>query len=165
MSNGDTDARLRDRYRGTMLGLAVGNALGLPVESWPSSEIRRLYPRGLRDIEATEANVPWDDDLAQAVIIAEAILTHDTLASDDLASRLKEWAESNGRGMGNQTRAVINALNHGMAPSDAARIVWERAGGSPAGNGAVMRSAPVAMRWRDARQCGPPRMRSPIASG
>src|SRR4051812_5181705 len=140
---------LRDRYRGTLLGLAAGNALGLPVESWPSSEIRRYYPAGLREISPLEAQLPWDDDLAQAVIIAEAILTHDTLGSDDLATRLLEWAESNGRGMGNQTRAVINALNHGMAPSDAARIVWERAGGSPAGNGAVMRCAPVAMRWRE----------------
>lgn len=139
---------LQNRYRGTLLGLAVGNALGLPVESWPSSEIRRLYPRGLRDIRPAEATLPWDDDLAQAVIVAEAILTHDTLGHDDLAARLLEWAESNGRGMGAQTRAVINALNHGMAASDAARIVWERAGNMPAGNGAVMRSAPVAMRWR-----------------
>ena len=141
--------KLRDRYRGTLIGLAVGNALGLPVESWPSAEIRRRYPKGLRDIDPSEARLPWDDDLAQAVIIAEAILTHDTLGHDDLAARLVEWAESNGRGMGNQTRAVINALNHGMAPSEAARIVWERAGSSPAGNGAVMRAAPVAMRWRD----------------
>src|SRR5258705_2356437 len=138
---------LRDRYRGTLLGLAVGNTLGLPVESWPSGEIRRRYPQGIREIDPLELKLPWDDDLAQAVILAEAILEHDTLRNDDLAPRLMLWFESNGRGMGSQTRAVINALRQGMLPSEAAKLVWERDGGQPAGNGAVMRCAPVAMRW------------------
>jgi ADP-ribosylglycohydrolase len=118
----------------------------LPVESWPSREIRRRYPKGIREINPDESQLPWDDDVAQTVILAEAILEHDTLRNDDLAARLMEWFESNGRGMGSQTRAVINALRQGMLPSEAARLVWERDGG-PAGNGAVMRCAPVAMRW------------------
>jgi ADP-ribosyl-[dinitrogen reductase] hydrolase len=144
---------LLDRYRGTLLGLAVGNTLGLPVESWPSSEIRRRYPKGVREIDPREQELPWDDDLAQAVILAEAILEHDTLRHEDLAARLTEWFESNGRGMGSQTRAVMNAMRQGMLPSEAARVVWERDGGQPAGNGAVMRCAPVAMRWpRDRRK-------------
>jgi len=130
-----------------MLGLAVGNALGLPVESWPSTEIRRRYPKGVREIDPTELDLPWDDDLAQAVILAESILEHDTLRHDDLATRLLAWFDSNGRGMGNQTRAVINALKQGMMPSEAAQMVWERDGGQLAGNGAVMRCPPVAMRW------------------
>lgn len=138
---------LRDRYRGTLLGLAVGNTLGIPVEAWPSAEIRRRYPKGIREIDPLELKLPWDDDLAQAVILAEAILEHDTLRHDDLATRLMAWFESNGRGMGSQTRAVISALRLGMPPSEAARLVWERDGGQPAGNGAVMRCAPVAMRW------------------
>ena len=142
---------LRDRYRGTLLGLAVGNALGLPVESWPGAEIRRRYPKGIREIDPRELSLPWDDDLAQAVILAEAILEHDTLVNDDLAARLTQWFESNGRGMGSQTRAVINALNLGVLPSEAAKLVWERDGGQPAGNGAVMRCAPVAMRWPNDR--------------
>ena len=139
---------LRDRYRGTLLGLAVGNTLGLPVESWPREAIQERYPDGVRDINPMELNLPWDDDLAQAVIIAEAILEHDTLGCDDLAARLLEWMNSNGRGMGSQTRAVLSLLRLGKLPSEAARIVWEENDGSPAGNGAVMRCAPVAMRWR-----------------
>lgn len=146
------DAELRDRYRGALLGLAVGNALGLPVEFWPSAEIRRKYPDGVREIDSAELDLPWDDDLAQAAILAEAILEHDTLRHDDLATRLLAWDESNGRGMGNLTRAVINALRQGIAPSEAARLVWERDGGNPAGNGAVMRCAPVALRWRTERR-------------
>ena len=142
-------AALRDRYHGALLGLAVGNALGLPVESWPSSQIRQQYPEGVREIDPAELTLPWDDDLAQAVILAEAIVEHDTLRNEDLAARLMKWFEENGRGMGGQTRAVINALRRGVLPSEAARLVWERDGGNPAGNGAVMRCAPVAMRWRN----------------
>ena len=138
---------LRDRYRGTLLGLAVGNSLGLPVESWPSREIRRRYPQGIREIDPLEVKLPWDDDLAQTVILAEAILEHDTMRNEDLAARLMDWFESNGRGMGAQTRAVLNALRQGLLPSEAAKLVWERDGGLPAGNGAVMRCPPVAMRW------------------
>jgi ADP-ribosyl-[dinitrogen reductase] hydrolase len=138
---------LRDRYQGTLLGLAVGNTLGLPVEGWPSGTIRQHYPHGVRDIDPQELDLPWDDDLAQAVILAEAIVEHDTLGGDDVAARLVGWSESNGRGMGGQTRAVLYALRQGMLPSEAAKLVWERSGGQAAGNGAVMRCAPVAMRW------------------
>lgn len=149
--HGGLETELRDRYRGALLGLAAGNALGLPVEFWSREEIRRKYPDGVRDIDAAERSLPWDDDLAQAAILAEAILEHDTLRHEDLANRLLEWEESNGRGMGNLTRAVINALRQGVPPSVAARYVWEQDGGSPAGNGAVMRCAPVALRWRAER--------------
>jgi ADP-ribosyl-[dinitrogen reductase] hydrolase len=138
---------LHDRYRGVLLGLAVGNTLGLPVESWPSAEIRRKYPNSIREIDPAERRLPWDDDLAQAVILAEAIIEHDTILVEDLAQRLVTWGRTNGRGIGDQTARVIEALQGGVSPGAAAQLVWERHGGSPAGNGAVMRCAPVAMRW------------------
>ena len=39
---------LSDRARGVMLGLAVGNLLGIPVEGWGYGEIDRGYPDGVR---------------------------------------------------------------------------------------------------------------------
>ncbi|HEX5031730.1 MAG TPA: ADP-ribosylglycohydrolase family protein [Candidatus Eisenbacteria bacterium] len=138
---------LRERYRGTLLGLAVGNALGSPVEFLTAAEIRKAHPRGVREIRAEEPRLPWDDDLAQAVILAEAILDHNTLTHDDLAPRLTAWFEENGRGMGAQTRSVVHALKRGMLPSEAGKRIWERHGGTPAANGVVMRCPPVAMRW------------------
>ena len=109
---------------------------------------RRRYPGGVREIDALEMTLPWDDDLARAVIVAEAILEHDTLGSDDLAARLVDEYESNGRGMGSQTRAVLNALRHGMLPS--------RPRGS-SGSGAR------ATRPETARSCAAPR--SPCGGG
>ncbi|MGE5176644.1 MAG: ADP-ribosylglycohydrolase family protein [Hyphomicrobiales bacterium] len=138
---------LRDRYHGAILGLAVGNALGLPVESFSRAVILQHFPQGIREIDPSEARLPWDDDLAQAVILAEAILDHDTLLAPDLARRLVAWLESSGRGVGNLTWRVLDALRDGASPERAARLVWEQDGGQPAGNGAVMRCTPVAMRW------------------
>jgi len=138
---------MRDRYRGTLIGLTVGNTLGLPVESWPRAAIRERFPRGLREIDPTEQRLPWDDDAAQTVILAEAILEHDTIHIADVAQRFVAWARTSGRGIGNLTARVIEALRDGKPPEEAARWVWERHGGRPAGNGAVMRCAPVAMRW------------------
>lgn len=138
---------LRDRYQGALLGLAVGNTLGVPVEGWSDSLIREHYPAGVREIDPEQKRFPWDDDLAQAAILAEAILEHDTFQVEDLAERLVQWMRTNGRGIGGLTRAVLDELRRGTRPEDAARIVWERHGGNPAGNGAVMRCAPVAMRW------------------
>jgi ADP-ribosyl-[dinitrogen reductase] hydrolase len=138
----------RGRYRGVLLGLAVGNALGLPVEGRPPAWIRDQYPEGLREIDRHERERPWDDDLAQTVILAEMLAEHGELDLEALAASLVRWADENGRGIGSLTHAVITELAAGAPPSVAARQVWERGGGTAAGNGAVMRCAPVALRWR-----------------
>ena len=134
--------RLFDRSRGVMLGLAVGNLLGLPVEGWNHREIDRSYPEGVTDIDPREAVRPMDDDLAQAVDLGEALLEGgDHIGS--FARRLVTWARENGRGMGILTGRVIQELESGHAPPDAARLVYESNRIAP--NGGVMRCAPVAL--------------------
>ena len=133
---------LRDRARGAMLGLAVGNLLGLPVEGWNHREIDRSYYDGVTDIDPREAVRPMDDDLAQAVDLGEALLEGgDHIGS--FAGRLVTWARENGRGMGILTSRVIQELEVGHAPPDAARLVYESNRIAP--NGGVMRCAPVAL--------------------
>jgi ADP-ribosyl-[dinitrogen reductase] hydrolase len=141
-------AELADRYRGAMLGLAAGNALGLPVEGFPRLLIHRRHPAGVRDVAAEERERRWDDDLAQAVVLAEAILERDRFEMEDLATRLIAWRRENGRGIGHHTRRVLDAMASGTPAEDAARIVWLETGQNAAGNGAVMRCAPAALRWR-----------------
>lgn len=168
---------LQDRCRGAMVGLAVGNLLGLPCEGWRQEEIRRRWPDGIREIEA-EPGHPDDDDLAQAVILADACDGAETLDVDDLARRFWVWGEENGLGMGSATRAALTrfggsrprcdgrqsryvrqrglALSRlqaarepvGLSALEASRAAWEASGRNAAGNGAVMRCAPLAIRWR-----------------
>ena len=137
-----SEAGLQDRARGTMLGLAVGNLLGLPMESSWHHEIDRRYPRGVLDIDPREAFFPMDDDLAQAVDLGEAIVEGGDYVSA-FADRLIRWSRENGRGMGYLTHRVVGLLEEGHASPEAARLDYERNPIAP--NGGVMRCAPVAI--------------------
>jgi len=129
-----------------MLGLAAGNALGVPCEGQSAHAIRRHFSGGITEVSPQERDRPWDDDLAQAALLAEALTESDELDSEAFAARLVEWAHQNGRGMGTLTQAVIDELAGGRPSQEAARLAWERNPMSNAGNGAVMRCPPVALR-------------------
>ncbi len=135
-----------DRARGVMLGVAVGNLLGLPLESRTRQQIRELYPNGVTEIRPEEMARPMDDDLAQAVELAEALLESGTL-TDRFASRLVQWRRVNGRGMGRLTRQSIAQLGDKVAPPTAAYAVY-RAKDGIASNGGIMRCPPVAVARR-----------------
>lgn len=136
----------RDCARGVLLGLAVGNLLGLPVEGASRPAIQRAYPEGLREIDPREGHRPMDDDLAQAVELAEA-LAHDPDAASGFAERLVRWRSDNGRGIGIMTSTVIDYLEVGLGVPGAARAFWqERGSPETQPNGALMRCAPVALR-------------------
>ena len=133
------EAGLRDRARGTMLGLAVGNLLGIPVESLWYHEIDRGYPDGISEIDPQEARLPMDDDLAQAVDLGEALVAGGDYVGE-YADRLVRWAHENGRGMGFLTQRVISLLEAGHPVPEAARLDYEANPIAP--NGGVMRCAP-----------------------
>jgi hypothetical protein len=60
----------KDRYRGVLLGVAVGNLLGIPYESTPARYLRDLATQGPLTIDPGEKYAPWDDDVAQTVLLA-----------------------------------------------------------------------------------------------
>jgi ADP-ribosyl-[dinitrogen reductase] hydrolase len=142
----DSRATLPDRFRGVMLGLAAGNALGLPVEGESAHAIRRRFPEGVTEVSPQERESPWDDDLAQAALLAEALAESGALDPEAFAARLVVWAQQNGRGIGTLTRSVIDELESGRSSQEAARLAWQRNPMGNAGNGAVMRCPPVALR-------------------
>lgn len=167
---------LKDRARGVMAGLAAGNLLGIKFEfGWDANRIRRHYPNGITDIEAAPG-YPDDDDLAQALALADACAGVSRLEIEDFARRLWEWAELNGSGMGPHTRRTLRRYGghrpsremrneirdgaprsgkvrspEGMSIRDASYEAWytsrRRYDDYNAGNGSIMRCAPVAVRW------------------
>lgn len=135
---------LPDHAQATLVALAAGNMLGLDAEF-------ELEPRvpPLTDIPEAELRRPWDDDLAQAFDLAESLARHRRLLPRDLADRFIRWSRANGRGMGSQTRKAIALFEKGFSPLDAGRMVWEQSLGRAAGNGGVMRVAPVGLAFHD----------------
>ncbi len=126
--------------------MAAGNALGLPVEGESAHAIRRHFRAGITEVSVEERDRAWDDDLAQAAILAEVLLESEDLDPEAFAARLVVWARENGRGIGGLTQSAIDELAKGRPSQEAARVAWERNAMSNAGNGAVMRCPPVALR-------------------
>lgn len=140
-------AELENRAQGAMLGIVVGNLLGISVEGRSRRRIRQKYPNGITDIDPTEASKPLDDDPAQAVELAEALLAQGNLP-EIFAKRLINWRKVNGRGMGRMTRQSIAQLADGV-PSPIAAYAVYRAKGYKSPNGGIMRCAPVAIAHRN----------------
>ncbi|MXZ30407.1 MAG: hypothetical protein F4236_06350 [Acidimicrobiia bacterium] len=162
---------LSERATGLMVGVGVGNLLGIPWEGKSRAWIAAQNPHGVCEITA-RGGFPDDDDLAQAILLAEACIAGEDLDLADLAYRFWAWGELNGAGMGGLTRRVLERYGgayprrelrnyarsgqpatgkvrppQGDSAADAARLVWEESGRSSAGNGSVMRCGPVALRW------------------
>jgi ADP-ribosyl-[dinitrogen reductase] hydrolase len=147
-----TSISLRDRYAGTLLGLACGDALGGPLEFLNRDEIAARFPTGVSEFIGGGwlALAPGEvtDDTEQALILAESLTEHG-LDLDRLAAGLIAWFRGNPKDVGDTTRIALEALAAGTAPLDAgAAALAARGERSAAANGAVMRCAPVALRFR-----------------
>ena len=138
--------RVIDGARGVMLGVVVGNLLGLPLEKLSWRDTQKQYPHGVTEISRAEMAKPLDDDPAQSVELAEALLEGGDPV-ERFAARLVAWSLLNGRGMGRTTRQSINQLKDKVPPPVAAYAVY-RAKGENAPNGGIMRCAPVAIARR-----------------
>jgi ADP-ribosyl-[dinitrogen reductase] hydrolase len=127
------------RARGVMLGHAAGNALGVPTEGLGTPEaIAARHPGGVTEIlRADTPRSPWDDDVAMAVILAEELLRPGP-DPREVARGWVRWMREDARGIGGWTAAALEYFDRHDAPvADA---------GGQAGNGAVMRTLPVALR-------------------
>ncbi len=135
-----------NRSRGCLLGLAIGDALGAPVEFSPPGSfepVTTYRAGGVFNLEAGQ----WTDDSSMALCLAESLLERGELDLSDQLERYWRWYRHgensiNGRcfDIGNGTRSALER--------------WRRAGdleaGSPEGlgNGALMRLAPVPIFWQ-----------------
>jgi ADP-ribosyl-[dinitrogen reductase] hydrolase len=142
--------RLRDRYAGCLLGLACGDALGGPVEFESRAEIERRYPRGLREFVGGGwlhlAPGEITDDTQMTLALARSLADCPDLDMDDLTARFLGWLGSKPKDVGGTTRASLLLLEQGVPWQEAGERVAQ--GGRAAGNGSVMRCAPVALRYR-----------------
>ena len=125
----------RERAIGSILGLAVGDALGAPFEFRRRSHI----PDPLPAFELPWMGMPpgtWTDDTALARNLWTSLLEHGgELDLDDLRARHVAWLGSGPPDVGNQTALALRGD---------ARAVFERRGPEvSAGNGSVMYCAPL----------------------
>jgi ADP-ribosyl-[dinitrogen reductase] hydrolase len=143
---------LQDRYRGVLLGVACGDALGGPVEFLERADIAERFPDGVRefvgggwlDLDPGEIT----DDSQQTLILCRA-LTDGGLDLVAFGDGLLEWYRGAPKDIGNTTVVALRALAAGASPSESGEIALAKRGErGAAANGAVMRCAPIALRFR-----------------
>lgn len=139
-----------ERAHGALLGLAIGDALGMPTQLLSRAEILARYGPVLTGFEPGPPGHPIaagmgagrvTDDTEQAIILGQALVDGGgVLDPRDLAARLVAWeAEMRARGsldlLGPSTRRALTAL---LAGDDI-----ETTGSHGDTNGAAMRITPV----------------------
>lgn len=137
-----------DRARGVLLATAAGDALGAGYEFGPP--LPADAPVTMKGGGTFRwAPGEWTDDTSMALAIAETAAAgadlRTTAAQDAVIARWAAWA-CEAKDIGNQTRHVLGAVRRDTAAEAlaASRELHERTGHT-AGNGSLMRTAPVAL--------------------
>lgn len=142
-----------DRARGVLGGLACGDALGRPVEFKEPQWISQKYgvvDEMIGDGSHRQPAGTITDDTQQALCIAGSLAELGRFDPDDIANRFVEWFQSDPFDIGMMTAEVLGQINRGTAWAEASRLVFtNRIEGQNAGNGSVMRCAPIALAYHD----------------
>jgi ADP-ribosyl-[dinitrogen reductase] hydrolase len=138
---------VRDRVVGSLLGLALGDALGAPFEFLRAGNV----PDPIRALELPWLDLPpgsTTDDTAMARNLARSLAASGGFDPDDVVGRHLEWFASDPPDVGTLTRRVLKRVQAGEDAAEAARSVWrERGPEVSAGNGSVMYCAPLGLAY------------------
>lgn len=131
-------ASLADRAAGSLVGGAIGDALGRPREGARAPSFSPSDERWLKDFVPIRG---WagpvgviTDDTQLTIEVAETLIGRGHVDPEELSRRLVVWLPD-GRGKGQATTEAVYRLMGGEP--------WHAAGTPSAGNGAAMRVAPI----------------------
>ncbi len=143
---------MNESARGALLGMAVGDALGTTYEFERMEQ--PSYPR-LATGPATDVvgNGPFDlpagavtDDTQLAVCLARSLADRGALDPEDVGRRYVAWM-TEAFDIGNQTRWSLDRIAAGGSALTAGVAVWRASERRAAGNGSLMRTAPIAVAY------------------
>lgn len=139
---------------GALFGLAVGDALGTTLEferrpaipftpalDGPHREVLGGGPFGVAPGQVT-------DDTQMATALTVSLMESGGFRADKVAASYVVWSGS-AFDIGLQTRDALNRVRRGAAAGDAGRETWIAGGKKAAGNGSLMRTAPIGLFYQD----------------
>ena len=171
-----------DRWRGAVLGLACGDALGMPFEfadPVPAEPVTEMLPDERTafagwDSESPAAGEPlslpagsWTDDTSMTLCLAESLLDCGGVNLRDQMYRYWRWARQDHLSATGTTFGMGPTVKTALAHFEAGEEVWGDA--SALTNGSLMRAAAVPLYFGTGRQlleaaadCSEPTHRDPI---
>jgi ADP-ribosylglycohydrolase len=134
-----------------MRGVALGDALGMPVETFTAAQIKERFGRVETLIPSRDhkwfKNTPagtWTDDTQLSVVMLEGLCDDLKGNLDRIAARHIDALRATDAGWGGTTREAIQALAGGTHWSESGIALQAKRG---TGNGVVMKLCPVAAWW------------------
>ena len=135
----------QDRFRGCLLGLAIGDALGATYEGEPASFIYSRYPSPQELFDRDQDVLGYSDDTQMTIGVAEALIEDGEIRAETLCRKFV-WNYVPARGYGRGARRILDAMEEGRDYVAAAEEVFP---GGSYGNGAAMRVAPLGLLFGD----------------
>jgi ADP-ribosylglycohydrolase len=143
----DMNDELISKVRGCLLGLAVGDAMGMPSSFLFPEEIKQLYGQ-IEDFNAPQPDHIYHaglrrgeitDDTEQSIAMANSFIRNGCINPHDIVDELLAWAlrveHKYASPFGPSTQQALNAIKNGSSLVDA--------GKQGDTNGAAMRIAPL----------------------
>lgn len=134
----------------TLIGCAIGDALGNPFEMKPAASPALQKWDGLFKAGGTfwkGQPGQYTDDTLMSIALSSSLIENDSFVPEHVAQMYLEWYKSgNTRGIGNTTATAMENLKLGAT--------WQESGlknynNQPAGgNGTAMRAAPIGLFYR-----------------
>lgn len=158
--------KIKDRVLGSLYGVAVGDALGGPVEFMDQQEIlgrygvvKTMLGGGWLNLKPGETT----DDTAMTLAVAEGIQENPLEPVGPVGQRFIDWIHSGPKDVGGTCSSAISRAEKLLArtPDIDADEAWSKAGqqtakangGRSGGNGALMRTAPVGCAYNTNAEC------------
>ena len=147
----DTDKKL-----GLLIGLAIGDALGAPLEFQrarePDNYLTKYATGGPHNVSVGE----WTDDTSMALALASSLLEKKEFDADDIMKKFYQWfkegkycTRSKCFDIGNTVYDALSSYNESIKYNQFQQPYRGQIAEDTSGNGALMRMAPVIIVARD----------------
>lgn len=131
-----------DRFRGSLLGLAIGDAVGCPFEAMDGYSIYKAFGPSLPLVENPPVDaLSYTDDTEMMIGLAEHLVEHGQVEPDALIQRFAQHYDPR-RGYGQGAKRLLQAVREGQPWRPLAETLFP---GGSLGNGGAMRVAPVGL--------------------
>lgn len=136
----------------TLVGCAIGDALGNPFEMKPAASPKFADWKD----DFIEGGTFWwgqpgqyTDDTLMSIALATSLLEKDGFDPEDVGSKYLAWMESgNTRGIGGTTAQALTRIKLGANTTESG-VTHTEDGKPAAGNGTAMRASPIGLFYRN----------------
>lgn len=133
---------VKDKVRGMFLGVAIGDALGMPFESKPYDVVKKVKKRENYRSGRWKKKGSWTDDTQLTIATAKAILGAGEFDMEHVVIEHVAAYEDTVSGWGSTTREACKRLKEGISWKESGDFQGNERRGL--GNGIPMKASPLA---------------------